>query len=436
MAKSATRYNPAPWVHRPAYLMADNSIVQAPEVEVSESHRRVRIVGTSASVAMNNMASLMWDAVKTVAEQRSTTVVSQLPDPEQERREHMINAPGGGIGYNWDYGHELALHFTDPDKADNQAHKTVVYFEYQSVEIPALTAVAWVVLQRANNNHLSDATYGVQSGLTHRYLHPSEASHAASMRLLKDEWHSPFTRYDNSTEAIDAKARLADIVPFGIPFANVISTSQQSVVGSAVTMLAAMRAAETIEVPIWRDAMSPDTMTFRFKSTNLTASIYSQMVDFLQTKVVMDRIQDNFKQIVRDMASLGFVRKGKGSSALLDAVLNGTQSDITASFVPHHIVDNEYVTGEVTVDHDHFVSVDFASGTFLVTCTKDNSDALDQWKFERARAEIVGELPAFLAALAQNTKKRSSKKFDEIVKSRTPEKVEDTAVADNLVHAV
>lgn len=420
---AATTWSLAPWMSNQTWLLKDNTVVKTPDVETTTSQRRVRIAGTTKSVARGELDSLLIDAVRAVARRRGTEPWVRVATPDENLPYHGAASPS--MGKTPDYSRAPALHLTleaNKNTGRNESRHTDITFEFASVECPTVTAVVWVYLEKDySSDHI------VKSGITFRALHESNRdadSGYAFWNPNTPKWWSPYGYYDHSDEAEAAKAKLEAFDPIpGIEWVNQdFGKVARRAVTEALKLLKQIVDVEEITLPVWRDNATPEPMKYKFTGrTNFTGALYREMLDFVQTNATIERIQENYRAILRDLATLGLVGQPKGNNKVFAAVEQAFAHDLVCHMIPQTVSDEQPEPDKVEVvpDGEHTVSIDLATGTLVVNCLKDGQEEIEQWNFQRFQAELTGELDAFLGFARQAQQKRNRKRLDEIKQDRS-----------------
>jgi hypothetical protein len=411
-----TTWSPSPWLGDQTWLLKDNTVVQTPPIETSTSGRRARIIGTTKSVSVNDLDSLLSGAVEEIARQRGTNAWLPIPTtPDDNLSLHGSASPARPT--TPDFTRTQDLYLADPRPRHD--HLDIV-FEFVSVECPTVTAMVWVYIGTSANDH------EVRSGITYRMMHKQHpARYAFWARGLN--WVSPFSYYEEDDEALAARAMLSSWEPItDIDWINQeYGNNPRRAVFEALKLVKQLVNVEQRNLPVWRDARMPEPMTYRFTGrTTFTNALYQQMLEFVQTKATVDRIRANYQAILRDMASLGLVMKPAEHNEYFEAVMRAFGDDMACHMIPLTDRSGEDGKIEIVPDHEHTVSIDFPSGTLVVNCLKDQSDVVEQWNFARFQAELKGELDEFLGFARQTQQKRNRKRVSTIVKDRSPDEAD------------
>lgn len=409
-----TTWGPAPWLPKQTWLLKDNSVIQTPDLETTTSGQRVRIAGTTKSFSKNQLVDMMTEAAKEIAAQRLTGLWTQLTDDDETRRHnHGAVSPGPGRVTNY----TKAEHLVGKGEGSASDH-TQITFEFESVDCPALTVTVWVIV---NKYSYRGDTYQTLSALTYPIVHEDQSTLSS---YTGDSWWTPFRYYSQS----DSKAFLAEHKPIpGLTFVNDTYTGPRPAIVEALKMVKIIRDVEYIDIPVWREPEAVSLMRFKFKRTNLTSQLYNDMVEAIQVQPTLDRIKENYRQIQHDLTALGIVLATPGRNNFLEITEGAFAEEVVCHMIPltedGQARTEESGTTVILEDHAHTVSVDLLSGTIVVNCTQRDTEVLDHWNFERTKAELHGELDAFLGFARQKQQSRSRKTFRKIMKDRTPEDI-------------
>lgn len=429
---AATTWNLAPWLGNQTWLLTDNAVVQTPPVETSGSGRRIRIAGQTKSYPVNDVNDVLRDAVREVADRRGSKPWVKLGiDRDANLEYHGMAAPSYATKPNFTIPSKFHLSEADNSSRRDGQH-TDIAFEFASEECPTVTAMVWVTMHiDSANDHI------VHSGITYRPMHPNLAENSNYMFWSgpdgrNSDWFSPFGYYDHGDDVDAAKRLLNEIVPIqgGVNFQNHdYRKNSRGMVTDAIKLLRELLDVQTIQLPVWRDSRTPTLMSFKATGrTTFSRSLYQEMLDHVQTAATIERIQKNMQQIVKDMQTLGMVTTTGTNRAQMDFLATVQQAfgeNLACHMIPVTTTGNDeeetggHVSVEIVEDHEHTVSIDFKSGTLVVHCTRDVG-VLDQWNFERTKAELTGELDAFLGFARQQQQKRAKRRVTQIVEERTP----------------
>lgn len=421
---AATTWNLAPWLGNQQWLLTDNAVVQTPPVEASGSGRRIRIAGQTKSYALNDVDAVLRDAVREVADRRGSKPWVKLGvDRDANLEYHGMAAPA--FATKPDFATPLKFHLSTADNSSRRhGQHTDIVFEFASEECPTVTAMVWVTMHiDSANDHI------IHSGITYRPMHPTLAENSSYKFWSgpdgsNSDWFSPFGYYDHGDDVDAAKRLLNEVVPIqgGVKFQNHdYRKSSRVMVTDAIKLLRELLDVQTIQLPVWRDSQTPTLMSFKATGrTTFSRALYQEMLDHVQTAATVERIQKNMQQIVKDMQSLGMVTTAGNSRAQMDFLATVQQAfgdDLACHMIPVTTTDD----GDVGIveDSEHTVSIDLKSGTIVVHCAREVG-ALDQWNFERTKAELTGELDAFLGFARQQQQKRARRRVAQIVEERTP----------------
>lgn len=415
-----TTWGPAPWLKKETWLLKDNSVLQTPDLETTTSGQRVRVAGTKKSFGKSQIDTMVRDAAKELAASRLTELwVPLLDDDEQRRSRHGGVSPGPGMCA--DYTKPAELHLKD---GKSNTH-TQITFEYVSEDCPALTATVWVIVHRYGGGRAQLLT-----GMTYQVLHENQFRNPefACWTGSEDDWWNPFSYYDSSPTIDKAKEFLRNLKPVpDLWFGSETYEQPRQAVVDAIKAVKTLIDVEYIDIPVWREHETVSTMRYKFKRSNFTNNLYHDMVEFVQVKPTLDRIKQNYLQIKSDLAALGIVMKQASNDHFLEIVEQAFAEDVACHMIP--VTDGEPErdsngTPMVSLDQAHSVSVDLLSGTIVVNCAQRDTEVLEHWNFERTKAELHGELDAFLGFARSKNNKRTRKTFNKIVKDRTPEEID------------
>jgi hypothetical protein len=420
-----TLWGPAPWLREQTWLLKDNTVVKTPLLEATSSGRRIRIAGQTQSFPKNELDSLQFSAVREVAVERGTEPWVQITNtPDDTMSFHGAASPErGGTP---DFSVVPSFHYSDP-KRINQYDHTQITFEFVSEECATLTAVVWVYIGKGHYN----SDFVLRSGITYRAMNEKAGTSPGSgyswFNGDQSKWYTPFGYYDSGDYVEDAQEFLGALEPIpGVEFVNKkFDNNARGAALEALKLLKQLIDVERITLPVWRDKTTPEAMIYRATGrTNFANSLYREMLEFVQTRATVERIKENFAQIHRDMAQLGMVMRPARTNSFFETVEQGFGDGLLCHMIPLTTDGNgneaTQAQAAIVEDHEHTVSIDFASGTLVVNCLKaENEGLVEQWDFARMKAELHGELDAFLGFATQAKNKRQRRRVNKIVKDRS-----------------
>jgi len=398
-----TAWSPAPYISKQEWLLADGSIVVSPEFEASSSGRRVRVVGTKESIGSRQVDTLINASIEKVAQQRGTSRLCRVfpVDDTDTQAAAGVSAPLTL------FEDAVTLHLLRNEQGQrNDRDKTVAVWKYEAEGYAPIKAYVFVSLDQRYNE-----TYYVQ---THVVWRDTRASRAHD--------NSTFT-YDGSNVAGMDLYRYGDeykrIEEFlkknALPFTTG-STNFQGQMRTAVVKFAE-RCREV-------DQLDEITLPFgdgftgqKFKRTasNYSASFNAELLDFVQTGPVLERIKDGYAQLLQDFKTLGIVITDEITGGDLAQAINGKLTKIQATVRANE--DEE--TGN-TIDPHHTVAFDFATGTVVVNCghAVDLDETAQAWEIAKFKAEVAGEVDVLLEYARAYRDPKEQARLKKIIKQR------------------
>jgi hypothetical protein len=403
---AATSWSIAPWLSNHKWLLQDGSIVVTPDLEATTSGRRVRIAGTKESVASKDANDLLAKAIDAIADERGTKRWLRL-FPEDEFNSHRSAARM--VPHGFEMNAPMDLHLVDPERASGYSESTTVAFEYTSVNVPSLKAYVWIVIHTRNSSSMQLVT-----SLTYRQTtagigeHDRVACYNGTWEIGTYDYYDP--SWKSASETIQDFKPILDVEFMARSYEI---TQRRAAVVKALEMIRVLKDSERIEIPDLRDLGNVQPMEFTLTRSNLTNALYRELVDFVQAEPIMDRIKANYKAILNDLRTLGFVISTDND--VLESMDTDALSELRCAVHPS---DDEEVGPR---DRFHTAVLDFATGTLIVNCIQpQNQEALHAWEVSKFKAEVSGEIDELLAYVRAHQEPAKQQRIKKILKQRTP----------------
>jgi hypothetical protein len=398
---AGTVWTPAPYISKQDWLLADGSIVTSPEFEQSGSGRRVRVVGTKDSIGSRQVDTLIQATIDKIAAQRGTTRMIRVYTPEEADYQAIatINVPESV------FTDAVTLHMLQNNTTNRGT--TVAVWKYQAEAYAPIQAYVFVMLEQRYNE-----SYLVNTRVLWRDTRITRANE--NNMVVYDG--ANFTGYDLYRYSEDYKHLEEWITKNSLPF-NTEPISYQSQMRTAVMKFAERcREVDMIdELTLPTGDNASRELTFQRITSNYSASFNAELLDYVQTGPVLERIQTTYDQLLNDFKTLGIVVNNRMTGGDLAQAIHGDLTKIAATVRANEDED----TGN-TIDPHHTVSFDFATGTVVVDCGRqtDLTEVSEAWEIAKFKAEMTGEEEALYAYAKAYREPREQARLKKIIKQR------------------
>lgn len=400
---ATTVWSPAPYISKQEWLLADGSVVTSPEFETTSSGRRVRVAGTTNSIGSRQVETLIQASIDQIAQERGTTRLLRI-FPEQDTDEAAASNVGAPASVFQD---AVTLHLLNEQQASSRGGRTVAVWKYRDRDLSPIVAYVFVSLEQRYND-----TYMVHTQLVWR---DTRANWAQQNSLLTTEgtYIQGLDMYRYSDEHQKIMERLPSLLPFKLGDQNYQGQMRTAVVKFAE---------QCRQIDQWDEISIPDTAApgrntrvFKRSASNYSAAFNAELLDFVQTGPVLERIKDNYEQLLRDFKTLGVVVTERIDGGDLAQAIHGNLTKIHATVRANE--DEE--TGD-TIDPHHTVAFDFATGTVVVNCghTHDLDETAQAWEIAKFKAEMTGELDVLLEYARAYRDPKEQARLKKIIKQR------------------
>lgn len=405
----ATIWSPAPYVTKQEWLLADGSIVTSPDFETTSSGRRVRIAGTTESFGNKQVEALISRAIDQIAQDRGTTKVIRLfPDSESDAYAAAAASVPSAV-----FTDAVNLHMLG--ETSRAQGSTTAFWKFQVPDAPVY-AYVFITLRQYNER------YSVQPYLVFRSNYPNAAGLLSyftwngSTNANSDQYY----RYSDEAQAISRW--LTENPPFdGVPVLDFQEQTYPGQLRTAVVKFAELCKRfdnlDTIQIPDMRDgAANLVTLTPKRVLTNYSASFHNELLSFVQTGPIMDRIKENYKALMEDFRILGLQTSAQADDTAIAKALNGDKTAIKCQMVP--VEDTDVSNG---IDSFHSVVFDFASGSMVVNCSHATNldETAEAWEIAKFKAEMTGEVDVLMEYAKAYQNPKEQKRLLKIINQRT-----------------
>jgi len=399
----ATQWSPAPYVSKQEWLLADGSIITSPEFEASSSGRRVRVVGETTSIGSRQVDTLIQATVDKMAASRGTTRLARV-FPPADTDALAANAASAPLSVFED---ALTLHLLRTQHGQrNDRGKSVAVWKYEAEGFAPLQAYVFVTLDQRYNE-----TYYVQ---THVIWRDTRASRVTDNGLYVYDGSliqgMDLYRYGDEYKRLEEFLK-RNPLPFPVD-AKSYSGQMRTAVVKFAERCREVDALDEINLPLGDNFTSTP---FKRTVSNYSASFNAELLDFVQTGPILERIKDNYQQLLQDFRTLGIVITDEITGGDLAQAINGKLTKIHAVVKANEDDD----TGN-SLDPHHTVAFDFATGTVVVNCghADDLNETAEAWEIAKFKAEIAGELDVLLEYARAYRDPKEQARLKKIIKQR------------------
>lgn len=403
---AATTWSPAPYIGKQEWLLQDGTIVTSPEFEATSSGRRVRVVGTQTSVGSRQVNDLITAAIDTVAAQRNTKRWMRVFDKTAEE-DHRATA--AGLGGNV-FREAVNLHVTDPTQ--NAYGSTTLLWDFEAPGLPLNATVFLTFSQRGAARH--DVTTKVvwrDTQVAQPNESPSYCNYDGSNMNLPNLY-----RYADEYRKVEEMVNKAGGILNGHTVAARSHSGQfRQAVTDFATRAKALDDLDEISLPDMRDTANPVMLTFKRKASNYNATVHSQIVSLVQTGPLLEQIKNSYLELVSAMSRLGVVFKNKPGDNEFARAAAGDLTALRAQIEPCDETPNG------GVDHNHTVTLDFASGSVIVNCghTTGMDEISEAWNIAKFKADLTGEVDILLEYAKAYRNPKEQARIRKIIEQRT-----------------
>lgn len=405
---AATTWSPAPYIGKQEWLLQDGSIVTSPDFEATSSGRRVRVVGTQTSVGSRQVNDLIAAAIDSVATERGTKRWMRLFDKTVEEDQRASAAGLTGSVFR----EAVNLHVTDPSQ--NAYGSTTLVWDFEAPGLPLCATVFLTFAQRGASRHdVSTKVVWRDTQVTQNNEVPSYNTYDGSTLNLNNLY-----RYSDEYRAVEEAVNKAGGILAGhtLP-ARAHSGQFRQAVTDFATRAKALDDLDEITLPDMRDSTKPQFLTFKRKASNYNATIHNDIVALVQTGPLLEQIKNSYLELVGAMSRLGVVFKNKPGDNEFARAAAGDLTTLRAVIEPCEDVTESHGG----TDHNHTVTLDFASGSVIVNCghTTGMDEIAEAWDIAKFKAEVVGEVDILLEYAKAYRNPKEQARIRKIIEQRT-----------------
>lgn len=409
----ATVWSPAPYIAKQEWLLQDGSIVASPDFEATSSGRRVRIVGTTASIGSRQVADLIVASMDKIAADQGTKRWLRIFDLDTEQKYRAAAA-----GYDGDVFKTAAtLHLNT--NSQNAIGKTTLLWDFQADGLPLAATVFCTLDQRNTRMTVTTKVIWRDTSLIQGQDVPNFFIHDGTTLYLNDVY-----RYSDEFRAVEALLTKAGGILGDLtrPAKTYDNQFRQAIVDFAERGKALDSLSE-ISLPDLRDTGNPQMLTFKRKASNYSASVHNELLALVQTGPLLERMQTAYQELTGAMRQLGVVFTHTPGDVEFAAAVAGDLTTLAAQVKPSE--DTDAARNNDSLDHMHTVTLDFASGSVIVNCAHTSvgmDEVAEAWNIARFKADLTGETDILLEYAKAYKDPKEQARIKKIIQQRaTPD---------------
>ena len=365
---SGTTWLPDPEPARRVWLLENGELVEEPELEVSGSHRRVRVKGRQeTSVYMKERDTIIQEAVERVATRKRTDILTCLS------RSEAIDHEQGDLP-------EAAL-----DVDGDRVKPITCTWVYRHESLP-VTARIQITLR-----HNYRRQYKVSSQLTFDEVSARSRHQPHTGRVSGGLWDidMPGRYWDQRSEDLRSALDRSDLDKH---FITHTCASEREAIRTLRDQINVFEEREHVQVPDVRDPSNVRWLTLSFQSSNIEGQLLSDLADYLDSEPIVEQVAEKYAELRQLMRYLGLVLDERSPDDFQRAASLGGDDALRVKV--------SATNPDGTDDHAHSVLLHLATGTITVSCPSrsriSDEQLADSWKLARFEAEMRGELDALM----------------------------------------
>lgn len=377
---------------RRQYLLTNGETIFEPELEVTSTNRKVRIVGTTRSVFRKDEEDLIMDGIHAEARRRKAQFWMPIDYDEWSMRSRLGYTPS-----------EKPAKF---EPLASEKVKATAWWSFKHPDLPfrAILEVKWLKYTSTDQSHR----------VLTRMMIPSQGQSLSPSTVTV------------ATRSLSSLGLPAEFAEKGLPaWTKLIGVVQDLQERPAVQLLLKqVRAVDDlgeIEVPDLRDPDNPAWMTLKAESHNVSGRFYSDLLEYLDGEVGIEKALGAYQVLLDEFRKVGIVVSTKLSgNQLIHAMLNGDNESLTVRV-------NGSIDTEGDLDYDHEVGIHLPTGTFVISCsaTPDPDRVAHAWEESLVIAQLTGKEDKLLAYASEYVRTQHARTTKKIVNQRKTAPVTD-----------
>lgn len=414
-----TLYHPLPRHNKMKWLLTDGRIVEEPDLEQSDSGRRVRVRGSSKSVYMKELDDLIYRSVTQFAAKAGAQVWMRVQndDPIIELDNEL------GTASRID-----KPHFVSPEDDSYGGRSSSLVWTFRHETLPLAARITLDMMEPRRRYNRQDATQQATVSVTYPSTHPSDGFDRAWVPDADDVNDFQFAIHgDSSNEFAQQRQNFVDwLRETGGSWKEFLGTTtwnnEREAAGGIARIVRIIESLDEVSIPDLRDPANPQWLPLKLHSTTYSRDFTQSLVDFINGQPLVEQIQEHWNAMTSLMRRAGLVTGDLEESdfhAMLQGELDRVGIEVNPVSAPNE---------EGGRDVPHTVGFNLATGTITVTCSVRDThpnDVATEYEVARIKAEVQGELDSFLGYQADFLNSRHDDRHGRTVTQRTVEIDED-----------
>lgn len=377
----------------------------SPDLEVTTSGRRVRIAGTTLSTGSKQVETLIQNAIDEVAKDRGTQRWMRV-FPDDEINEVMANR----VGQTKESLFNVAkVHYNDPANANTYHTNTLLVWHLKSKDAPITGFLTLNLMQR-------NSRMDIIPSLVWRSTNPKDGHSIGAV----NSWHNNYLNIGEGMSRWSEEFKKTEDLfreHIGIDISTYqYSNQMRAAINKFLGMAKDINNREHLTVFQMDQDDKPSTFDMEIVATNFTASVQRELLDYVQTGPLLDRIKTSYEDLVTSLNALGITYQSRPGDNEFGRAISGDLSALRLTLGA--IEDTEQETSGI--DHGHNVVLDFATGSLIVNCShkNDQSEISEAWEIARFKASLTGEEDILLEYAKAYRNPKEQARLMRIIKQR------------------
>lgn len=385
---SATVWLPMPRPNPRSWLLGNGETIIEPELEVTSSRRKVRVIRSQHSSYFGDLDQMLWDWASTIARMKRTSVHLEVSRP----LEQML---GNRAGYQ-PADTKAVLHLVHDH--ENRNGKTTVWWRFKDTKTP------FEVLLTAMMS--TQGRFGVNPGVQQLRValtvpcrtYDGGAQDTDTFNVLDGEFTLLLDKVAQIHE--NHRTKWHTFIQDTPPGWCVEELGQQSHtvlregVNALLKTIRKLDALASIEVPDFGDPAEPSYRTLALYDTNYSDELVNDLLEYLDDGPTIKKAAEHYGLMLEALRGCGIVLdESKKDNDFMAALLAGNKTSLGIRIF--NLAETEHAE-----DRDHTLSVHLPTGAFVVECKQKQADPngiADRWEESLITAQLTGQEDALLA---------------------------------------
>jgi hypothetical protein len=385
------------------WLLTDGSVVDEPALEETSTGRKVRVAGTDLSAFSRDIDDLLIKAVRGIAQDRGAQVWMPVHDAQRATERQLGFQPDKTVA-------EVYVLKTD------RAQKTRAWWKFRHTTLPI---EAYLVIEAGYEQPRSNTSHHEVRG---RIVTPDTRANTQDVaaNVIVEEGFSFNDLTDNLEWDQRTKIRefIRDNPPAQADLAPIMGVLRYGVERLMIEdVLKRVRLADgvdTIQIPDLRDPDNPAWLDLELYETNVNGNFMAELAEYLEGTPSVARALELYRDLQSTLRTLGLNLSDRSEDDFTKGLLAG--------------VGNRHLDAQVLspagegqgVDPAHTLTMDLASGTFVVNCSLsvNQNVVADRWDEVKTIASLTGEDDVLLAFAKEYVRRENEARAKKIIKER------------------